>query len=93
MAIVKDIGHRLFSLYCWVGTYTWMMVGSFVALPLIVILGQLKGHRYGLRPALGGCVPLCFIKSNVHFHPDYEPEQRGVYIQNHVSVLDGSIAT
>jgi len=42
---------------------------------------------------LATCIPLAFVRTVVHTHPDFDPQQRGVYCQNHVSVLDGSLAT
>ncbi|MFT7621625.1 MAG: 1-acyl-sn-glycerol-3-phosphate acyltransferase, partial [Myxococcota bacterium] len=93
MSILKTIGSFVFSLYCWLGTLVWMMVTSLLLSPIMWLLGPDKGHRFVSYPSLGWVIPLCFIRVKKHYHPDYDPEVRGVYLQNHVSVLDGSMAT
>jgi len=92
--VLKNVGSILFSAYCWIATYSWMILGSLLlGWPAMLILGQQRGHPLVLRPLLGGCIPMCFNRTTVTKHPDFKDETRGVFMQNHVSVLDGSMAT
>ena len=93
MSIVKNVAHIVFSLYCWVGTYAWMITTSFLCVPVLGLLGQKRAHRLTLFPALGWCVPMCFIRTRIHRHPEFDATTNGMFIQNHISVLDGSLAT
>lgn len=93
MKILRDIGTRLLSLYCWTATYTWMITSTLLLLPLFLLVGAERGHWIVVRPALGWCIPLTLIRVKKHLHKDYDPEVRGIILQNHVSVLDGHMAT
>ncbi len=93
MNVLKDIANRLFSVYCWIATFAWMITWSTLGAPIFWLLGQQRAHKLILWTGLGGCIPLCFIEVNKHFHPDFDHDMRGIFLMNHVSVLDGSMAT
>lgn len=91
--LVETIWRPIFSIWCWIATYAWMVVGCLVFWPAFLFLPQGFVHRWFTVPLLGGCIPLCFNRTTVTFHPEGDKGRRGIYIQNHVSVLDGSMAT
>ncbi len=93
MSLLRDLASRLYTFWCWAGTFTWMITLSTLGTPLLMLIGHARGHFVVIRPALGWCIPLCGIRVTQHRHPEYDPEVRGIYLQNHVSVLDGHLAT
>lgn len=93
MKLLGTIGNAALSLYCWIAAFAWMISSTTLGLPVLLLVGPERGHWLALRPALAWVIPICLIRVNTHMHPEFDPEARGVLLQNHVSVLDGSLAT
>jgi 1-acyl-sn-glycerol-3-phosphate acyltransferase len=79
-----------FTIYVYLATYLAMILGAILAVPIKLFFGQHAAHKYCFRPFLGGCIPITFSTAKVTYHPEFDPERRGVFILNHVSILDGA---
>ena len=93
MSILGRLANTALSLYCWTAAFAWMITSTTLLLPVLLLVGPERGHWLVLRPALAWVMPLVLIRVRTHLHPEFDPAARGVLIQNHVSVLDGSLAT
>ena len=83
----------LLTIGIYLASYALMIVVGILAVPVRLLFGQAAAHRWCFRPGFGGVIPLAGIRTTVTKHPDFDPERRGVFIQNHVSVFDGMLAT
>ncbi|MCH9685763.1 MAG: 1-acyl-sn-glycerol-3-phosphate acyltransferase [Deltaproteobacteria bacterium] len=88
------IGSILFSVLYWPASFTWMLVG-FVATIVLRLVGvpYQRVHMWATAPIFGGCVPLSMTRMKVHVHPDFDPEVRSVFAQNHINLIDGHVAS
>lgn len=70
-----------------------MLVGVVLSL-LLLALGfpYQRVHMWVTAPVFSACVPLTITRVRLHHHPDYDPEQRAIYIQNHINLIDGMVA-
>ncbi len=82
----------VFTLFIYLTSYVMMICVSTVSLPIMLIFGPHRCHDWCFRTGLGWCIPMAGIRTMVTTHPDFEPQRRGVFLQNHVSVFDGSLA-
>lgn len=92
--MLARLGTTLFTLVYWPVSFAWMLVGATTTLVLLVLrFPYQRVHVWITAPVFRGCVPLSFTRMRVHYHPDFDPEQRSVYTQNHVNLLDGMVAS
>ncbi|MCA9692535.1 MAG: lysophospholipid acyltransferase family protein [Nannocystaceae bacterium] len=43
-------------------------------------------------PGMGACLKIAAQDVDIYYHPDFDPERRGVYCQNHVNLMDAHAA-
>ncbi|MCX4240693.1 lysophospholipid acyltransferase family protein [Paraliomyxa miuraensis] len=92
--MLARLGTTLFSLVYWPLAFALMLVGALLTLALLVVrFPYQRVHVWVTAPLFVGCVPLSFTRMRVHYHPDFDPETRSVYIQNHINLLDGMVAS
>lgn len=79
----------------------FVVAGSFVIMFSGVMLGIVllpfgfdfrRTHHFTMGGSLAACPRLTLSKFTVIKHPEFDPERRAVYAQNHVSMLDGHLA-
>ena len=84
----------LFSLWVWVASFGWMLVGATLTLVLLLVgLPYQRVHVWVTAPLFASVIRLATIRLRVHVHPDFDPERRSVYTQNHINLLDGHLAS
>ncbi len=64
-------------------------LGAFVTAPF---LSHARRHSLFFAGGLGACVHLTGSALKVEYDPDFDPERRSVFSQNHISMLDGQVA-
>jgi 1-acyl-sn-glycerol-3-phosphate acyltransferase len=88
------LGTALFTLLYWPISFALMLVGAVVTLVLLLVrFPYQRVHLWVTAPVFSSCVPLSLTRMHVHYHPAFEPERRAVYVQNHVNLLDGMVAS
>ncbi|MBX7081130.1 MAG: 1-acyl-sn-glycerol-3-phosphate acyltransferase [Nannocystaceae bacterium] len=95
MSLVRHAGLVLFSLWAWGGGFAWMFVGaSGTLLMLLVGLPYQRVHGWFTAPMFVHVVRyFAAARVRVHYHPQFDPECRSVFLQNHVNLLDGHLAS
>lgn len=75
-------------------SFSWMLVGATLTLVLLIIgVPYQRVHVWVTAPIFTRCVQLSLTRLEVHYHPDFEPERRSVFVQNHINLLDGHVAS
>lgn len=82
----------VYSLLLWTAVFTCMacvlIVWGFTAMFVGVREAQ---ARYG-NPVMAFCLRLTLSKIEVIRHPDFDPQRRSMYVQNHVNIMDAHAA-
>lgn len=93
MKLLGKLGQALYSLYVWTAAFTVMGIGAFITIALLLLrFPYQKVHGWITAPFFTAVLPAATIKLRVHYHPDFEPEVRSVFGQNHINLLDGMVA-
>ena len=93
MKLLGKFAQALYSAYVWTGAFAVMGVGAFGTMGLLVLrVPYQKVHGWVTAPFFGASIPVATIKLRVHYHPDFDPEVRSVFGQNHINLLDGMVA-
>ncbi len=92
--MLARLGTALFSLIYWPLAFAVMLVGALVTLVLLLLrFPYQRVHLWVTAPVFSSCVPLSLTRMRVHYHPAFQPEQRAIYTQNHINLLDGMVAS
>jgi 1-acyl-sn-glycerol-3-phosphate acyltransferase len=88
------LGTALFSLIYWPLAFAVMLVGAVVTLVLLLLrFPYQRVHLWVTAPVFSSCVPLSLTRMRVHYHPGFDPERRSIFMQNHINLLDGMVAS
>jgi 1-acyl-sn-glycerol-3-phosphate acyltransferase len=94
MSFLRLPGLALFTLWVWVGSFVWMLVGALITLALLLVgFPYPKVHMWVTAPIFGSVLRLATIRLRVTYHPDFDPQRPSVYTQNHINLLDGHLAS
>ncbi len=92
--MLRRIGVIAFSLWFWPTSFASMLVGVLLTIVLRVMgFSYQRVHMWVTGPTFAFCVRLTCTRVRVHVHPDYDPETRSVFTQNHINLVDGHLAT
>lgn len=92
--MLARLGTALFSLLYWPLAFAVMLVGAVITLVLLLLrFPYQRVHLWVTAPVFASCVPLSLTRLRVHYHPEFEPERRSIYMQNHINLLDGMVAS
>lgn len=93
MKLLGKFGQALYSAAMWTAAFGVMGVGAFITLPLLIVgFPYQKVHGWVTAPLFSATLPIATIRLRVHYHPDFDPEARSVFGQNHINLLDGMLA-
>lgn len=92
--LLTGIGTALFSVLVWFAAFAWMFVGATSTLLLLLVgFPYQKVHGWVTAPMFARVPRLATIDLRVHYHPDFDPQRRSVFAQNHINLLDGHVAS
>lgn len=92
--VLRRTGITIFTVLYWTTSFAVMFVGVVLSILLRVIgFPYQKVHMWVTGPMFAACVPLTLTRLRVHHHPGFDPEQRAIYVQNHINLIDGMVAT
>jgi 1-acyl-sn-glycerol-3-phosphate acyltransferase len=83
----------LFSIYVWTVCFAWMSIICFFTYLLLPIFPYRKTHNWIAAPGFSLCMTLIFCPVRVTYDPAFNKDQRSVFCQNHVNLLDAYIAS
>ena len=93
MDILKRIVLFPLAVFVVVGSFFLMLLGSSLAMVLMAFgIPFRKSHNYVGAFAMGLCPRLTLSRFKLLRHPEYDPQRRAIYAQNHVSMMDGHLA-
>jgi 1-acyl-sn-glycerol-3-phosphate acyltransferase len=94
MRLARTAARGLFSVGLWGIGFSWMLLSACVTLILLAIgLPYQRVHVWVTAPTFAFTVRLATIRVRVHYHPDFDPDERSVFCQNHINLLDGHVAS
>lgn len=78
----------------WASSFTVMLVGATGTFVLLLVgLPYQRVHVWWTAPVFAFVTKCATMKLQIHYHPDFDPEQRSVFAQNHINLLDGHVAS
>lgn len=93
MNIMKKILLFPLSVFVIAGSFALMSLGFTIAVLLMMVgIPFRKSHKYVGALAMGMCPRLTLSRFKIIRHPEFDPERRGIFAQNHVSMMDGHLA-
>src|SRR6185503_2873259 len=92
---LRNLGLALFSTWAWVGGFSWMLVGATGTMLLRVVgVPYQRVHGWITAPMFVQVVTVfAAARVKIHYHPDFDPNRRSVFTQNHINLLDGHLAS
>ena len=92
MKYVMNPLYFLLTIFVWVGGMIGLLLGAVLGFITMPFLSQHRRHLLFFGPLMGLNVRLTFSRITVVFDPEFDPERRSVFCQNHVNMLDGQLA-
>ncbi len=82
----------VYSVAVWVAVFACMACVILVWAVTTIFVGVREAQgRYG-NPVMAFCLHLTLSKITVIRHPDFDPQRRSMYVQNHVNLMDAHAA-
>lgn len=93
MSWLRSVGLAFFSLWVWLASFSWMLVGALLTLVLLTLrFPYQRVHLWVTAPIFSSVLKLATIRLSVTRHAGFDPERRSVFTQNHINLLDGHLA-
>jgi 1-acyl-sn-glycerol-3-phosphate acyltransferase len=90
--ILKKIWRFFFGLWVWSICFVTMMLGATLAFLVLPVIPFRKSHKWAGGGALGLCVHYTFNRFRIIYDPDLDRDRYSLYLQNHISLMDGHLA-
>ena len=90
--LVKKAAQVVYSAAVWGVSFAWMGGVAITWAAVSVFVPPRKTHTYIGGPGMGAVLRLSLSKVEIIYDPDYDPERRSVYCQNHVNLMDAHAA-
>lgn len=90
--LIKKAAQVVYSAAVWTVAFTWMgaVAGTWTLVSLFV--PPVRTHNYIGGPGMGKVLKITLSQVEIIYDPDFDPERRGVFMQNHVNLLDAHAA-
>lgn len=90
--LLKKAGQAAYSAVVWTAAFTWMGGVAVTWAAASIFARPHKTHNYIGGPGMGAVLRMTLSKVEVIYDPDFDPERRGVFMMNHVNLLDAHAA-
>ena len=78
----------------WASSFTVMLVGAAGTFVMLIVgVPYQKVHVWWTAPVFAFVLKCCTMRLRIHYHPDFDPERRSVFCQNHINLMDGHLAS
>ncbi|MCA9636299.1 MAG: 1-acyl-sn-glycerol-3-phosphate acyltransferase [Myxococcales bacterium] len=92
MSALKKIPQAAFSTAVWTTSFVWMGAVATTWAVSGIFVSPRKTHNYIGGPGMAAVLKITLSDIEVIYHPDFDPERRSVFCQNHVNLLDAHVA-
>ncbi len=82
----------VYSAAVWTVAFAWMGGVSVVWGVSSLFVPFTKTHNYIGGPGMAACLKITLSKVEIIYDPDFDPERRSMFCQNHVNLLDAHAA-
>ncbi len=86
------LARSLLGIWTWLVGLVGLMLGSAGAVLTMPFLSHEQRHQLFLRRAMGWNVYITFSSVKIVYDPGFDPKRTSVFMQNHVSWIDGQLA-
>jgi 1-acyl-sn-glycerol-3-phosphate acyltransferase len=88
----KKAAQAAYSAAVWTVSFAWMGTVAVTWATVSLFVDPRKTHNYIGGPGMGAVLRLTLSKVEIIYDPDFDPNRRGVFMQNHVNLLDAHAA-
>ncbi|MBK8265932.1 MAG: 1-acyl-sn-glycerol-3-phosphate acyltransferase [Nannocystis sp.] len=81
-----------FSAVVWTAAFAWMGVVALVWGATAIFVSPRRTHNYIGGPGMATVLKFTLSDVEILYHPDFDPQRRSVFCQNHVNLLDAHVA-
>ncbi|MEZ4704306.1 MAG: lysophospholipid acyltransferase family protein [Bdellovibrionota bacterium] len=89
----SSIGLVMFSIYVWMVCFAWMFLLFVATVVVMPIFPYRRTHDHIAAPGFGFVLKLLFVDLHIDYDPQFDHQQRSVFCQNHVNLLDAFVAS
>lgn len=90
--LVKKAAQVVYSAAVWGVSFAWMGAVAVTWAAVSTVVPSRKTHNYIGGPGMGACLKFTLSKVEIIYDPDFDPERRSVFCQNHVNLMDAHAA-
>ncbi|MCY1005196.1 lysophospholipid acyltransferase family protein [Nannocystis pusilla] len=90
--ILKKAAQVVYSAAVWTASFAWMGAVAVTWAAVSTVVPSRKTHNYIGGPGMGAVLKITLSKVEIIYDPDFDPERRGVFMMNHVNLLDAHAA-
>ena len=92
LKLIKKAAQAAYSAVVWTASFAWMGGVAVTWAAVSVFIPSRRTHNYIGGPGMGAVLRMTLSRVEIIYDPDFDPEQRGVFMQNHVNLLDAHAA-
>jgi len=82
----------VFSAIVWTAAFAWMGAVSLIWSVSAIFVSPRRTHNYIGGPGMATVLRFTLSDVELIYHPDFDPQRRSVFCQNHVNLLDAHVA-
>ena len=86
--LVKKAAQVAYSAAFWGVSFAWMGGVAVTWMAVSLFVPPRKTHTKIGGPGMAACLRLSLSKVEIIYDPDFDPERRSVFCQNHVNLMD-----
>lgn len=90
--LVKKAAQVAYSAAFWGVSFAWMGGVAVTWMAVSLFVPPRKTHTTIGGPGMAACLRLSLSKVEIIYDPDFDPERRSVFCQNHVNLMDAHAA-
>lgn len=90
--LLKRASQTVYSAAAWTVAFAWMGGVAVTWAAVSLFVDPRKTHNYIGGPGMGAVLRMTLSKVDILYDPDFDPERRAVFMQNHVNLLDAHAA-
>ena len=90
--LLKKTGQAAYSAAVWTLAFAWMGGVATTWAVSAVFVSPRRTHNYIGGPGMAAVLRMTLSRVEVIYDPDFDPERRSVFMQNHVNLLDAHAA-
>ncbi len=90
--LATKVAQAAYSVAFWSVSFAWMGAVAVTWAGVSLFIPSRKTHNYIGGPGMAACFKFSLSKLEIIYDPDFDPERRSVFCQNHVNLMDAHAA-